>query len=276
MESQTAKDEAARSTEILHQANVYLEQVKVICFIVVKAMILTSVQLHFQTKPEIYKELFHLLNSYAAARNEAYRHVSTHVETLFHGTAPELPRLRHALTRTVRMERGTPYAAALVNSVINRVTKTTIESTAAEDSCEEIIEESRMKTIKTTIKIFPGFSVDTNLFDGFSQLLPANVYPTVAGRTMATGGASRFHREEGERVDVYEGYEMVIDDFEKKRIRANRRLYVKARILLQDSPQLFEGFQKFMPAHGKGELFRTAAGRLRWRHYNAEHGVFRK
>ncbi|KFX99601.1 hypothetical protein O988_03746 [Pseudogymnoascus sp. VKM F-3808] len=263
MESQTAKDEAARSTEILHQANVYLEQVKVIYIIVVKTMILTSVQLHFQTKPEIYKELFHLLNSYAAARDEAYRHISTQVETLFHGTVPELPRLRRVLRRTVRMERGTPYAAALVNSAINRVTKTTIESTAAEDSSEEIIEESAMKTTKTMIKIFPGFSVDTNLFEGFSQLLPANVYPAVAGRTMATGGASRFHREEGERymefvkarsfsthktnnaddpqdyfkdrVDVYEGYEMVIDDFEKKRIRANR-LYVKARILLQDSP----------------------------------------
>lgn len=77
MESQTANDEAARSTEILHQANVYLEQVKVIFFIIVKAKILTSVQLHFQTKPEIYKELFHLLNSYAAARYEAHRHIST-------------------------------------------------------------------------------------------------------------------------------------------------------------------------------------------------------
>jgi hypothetical protein len=152
MEFQTAKDEAARSTEILHQANVYLEQVKVIYFIAVKARILTTVQLHFQTKPEIYKELFHLLNSYATARDEAHRHISTQVQTIFHGTAPELPRLRHALTRTVRIERGTPYAAALVNSAVNRVTKTTIESTAAEDSSEEIIEESAMKTTTSMTK----------------------------------------------------------------------------------------------------------------------------
>lgn len=53
---------------------------------------------------------------------------------------------------------------------------------------------------------------------------------------------------------------MAIDNFERRRIRANRRLYVKARILLRDSPQLFEGFQKFMPANGKGELFRTLPG----------------
>lgn len=33
MESRHAQDEAARSTEILHQANVFLEQVKVIYFI---------------------------------------------------------------------------------------------------------------------------------------------------------------------------------------------------------------------------------------------------
>lgn len=73
---------------------------------------------------------------------------------------------------------------------------------------------------------------------------------------------------------IGEGYDVAIGDFERRRIRTNRRLYVKARILLQDSPQLFEGFQKFMPASGKGEIFRTSAGKLRWRHYNAEHSTF--
>lgn len=69
---------------------------------------------------------------------------------------------------------------------------------------------------------------------------------------------------------------MATDDFERSRIKANRRLYVKARILLKDSPQLFEEFQKFMPADAKGELFRTSAGKLRWRHYNYECSAFEK
>lgn len=90
------------------------------------------------------------------------------------------------------MERNTPYAAALVNSAINRVTKATIGSTAAEDSSEERIEDSAMKTTESMIKKFPGFSVDVNLFEGFSQLLPTKVCPAVEGRSMATGGASRF------------------------------------------------------------------------------------
>lgn len=155
--------------------------------------------MNYQKKPEVYTELFRLLNSYAASRAEAHRHISAQVETLFRGTAPDLPRLRDVLTRTVRTERDTPYAAALVNSAINRVTKTTIGSIAAEDSNEERIEERAMKTTRSMIKHFPGFVVDVSLFEGFSQLLPAKVCPAVAGRTMATGGTSRFHKEEGKR-----------------------------------------------------------------------------
>lgn len=69
---------------------------------------------------------------------------------------------------------------------------------------------------------------------------------------------------------------MAIDEFERRRIRANRRMNVKARILLKDSLQFFEEFQKFMLADVKGELFRTSAGKLRWRYYNSECSVFEK
>lgn len=97
------------------------------------------------------------------------------------------------------MEKYTPYAAALVNSAINRTEKTTVESTAAEDSSEEGIEESAMKTTKSMVKDFAGFIVDVNLFEGFSKRLPANARPVAAGRTMRTVGISRFHKEEGKR-----------------------------------------------------------------------------
>ncbi|KFY43898.1 hypothetical protein V494_01774 [Pseudogymnoascus sp. VKM F-4513 (FW-928)] len=268
VEPQTANDEAARSTEILREANEFLEQVK----------------LKYQSKPEVYKELFRLLTSYAAARDEAHRQIHSKVEALFGGLAAEFPKLRGVLIRTIRFARDTPYAAALVNSAINRATKVTIGSTAAEDSTEEMIEDGAMNFTKFMIENSPGFGVDADLFGGFVQLLPGNGSPPVVGRTMATGGTSRFHKEEGkqymerahfsDRPDVYEGYNTAIADFEKTRIRANRRLYVKARILLQDSPQLFEGFEKFMPANGRGELYRTPAGKLRWRHYNDEHSAF--
>lgn len=97
------------------------------------------------------------------------------------------------------MERDTLYAAALVKSAINRTSKTTIGSTAAEDSSEEGIEESAIKTTNSMIKDFAGFIVDVHLFEGFSKLLPANVCPVAAGRTMRTVGTSRFHEEEGKR-----------------------------------------------------------------------------
>ncbi|KFY13107.1 hypothetical protein V492_03484 [Pseudogymnoascus sp. VKM F-4246] len=272
VEPQPAEDEAARSIEILREANEFLEQVK----------------LKYQSKPEVYEELFRLLTSYAAARDEAHRQIHSKVEALFGGLAAEFPKLRGVLIRTIRIARDTPYAAALVNSAINRATKVTIGSTAAEDSTEEMIEDGAMNFTKFMIENSPGFGVDADLFGGFVQLLPGNGSPPVVGRTIAAGGTSRFHKEEGkrsdhsndlqahfsDRPDVYEGYNTAIADFEKTRIRANRRLYVKARILLQDSPQLFEGFEKFVPANGRGELYRTPAGKLRWRHYNAEHSAF--
>ncbi|OBT70304.1 hypothetical protein VE03_00280 [Pseudogymnoascus sp. 23342-1-I1] len=249
MESRHGQEETARSAEILRQANEFLEQVKAA----------------YQKKPEIYKELFCLLRSYAVARDDAHRDISTQVEALFGGTVIDVPELRDVLTRTVQMERATPYAEALVNSAINRTTKKTIGSTAAEDSTEEEIEESVMKTTKSMIKEFAGFIVDISLFEGFSKLLPANVYLAAAGHTVKTGGTSRFHKEEGKRFmnlayfsdnpEVYEGYYMAIDDFEMTRTRENRRLYVKTRILLKDSPRLFERFQTFMPENAKGELF---------------------
>ncbi|OBT44497.1 hypothetical protein VE00_04925 [Pseudogymnoascus sp. WSF 3629] len=266
MESHNAQDEAVSSIDILHKATTFLEQVK----------------MNYQNKPEVHKELFRLLTSYAATRDEAHQHIRARVEALFRGDALQLSQVRNDLIQTIRKGKDTPYAAALVNSAIKRVAKITVGSTAAEDSEEERIEESAMKTM-SRVKHLPEFSVDASLLEGFGQLLPANVYPSVAGRTMATGGISRFHKEEGKRYmefvkayfsdrpDVYERYAMAIDDFERKRIRANRRLYVKSRILLQDSPQLFEGFQKFMPKNAKGELYRTSAGKLRWWHYHADH-----
>ncbi|OBT58169.1 hypothetical protein VE04_01268 [Pseudogymnoascus sp. 24MN13] len=269
VESHHAQDEAARSMEILHKATTFLEQVK----------------MNYQNKPEVHKELFGLLTSYAAARDEAHQHISTRVDALFRGAALQLSSVRDDLIQTIRKGKGTPYAAPLVDSAIKRVAKVTVVSTAAENSEEERIEESTMKDI-SRVKHLPEFSVDASLLKGFSQLLPANVYPSVAGRTMATGGTSRFHKEEGKRYmefleayfsdrpDVYEKYATAIDDFERKRIRANRRLYVKSRILLQDSPQLFEGFQKFLPENAKGELYRTSAGKLRWRHYHADHVTY--
>ncbi|ELR04934.1 hypothetical protein VC83_02822 [Pseudogymnoascus destructans] len=271
MESLHAQDEAAHSIEILRQASSFLEQVK----------------MNYENKPEVYKELLRLLKSYSAGRDEAHQHISAQVKALFRGTALRLPQVRNVLIKTIRRGEGTPYAAALVNSAINRVAKVTVGSTAAEDSEEDRIEENAMKTMSAA-KNLPGFSVDAGLLEGFRQLLPANVYPTVAGRTMATGGASRFHKEEGrrymeflkiyfsDRPDVYERYDVAIEDFERTRIRANRRLYVKARILLQDSPKLFEGFQNFMPENGKGELYRTSAGKLRWWHYHADHVTYEK
>ncbi|OBT75554.1 hypothetical protein VF21_05860 [Pseudogymnoascus sp. 05NY08] len=266
MESHHAQDEAASSAEILHNATVFLEQVKI----------------NYQNKPEVHKELLHLLTSYAAARDEAHQHISARVEALFHGAALQVPQVRDDLIQTIRKGKGTSYAAPLVNSAINRVAKITVGSTAAEDSEGERIEESAMKTV-SRVKHLPEFSADASLLEGFGQLLPANVYPSVAGRTKATGGTSRFHKEEGkqymelvkayfsDKLDVYKRYAIAIDDFERKRIRANRRLYVKSRILLQDSPRLFDGFQKFMPENAKGELYRTSAGKLRWRHYHADH-----
>lgn len=257
--------------------------------------------MNYQNKPEVHKELFGLLTSYAAARDEAHQHISTRVEALFRGAALQLSPVRDDLIQAIRNGKGTPYAAPLVHSAIKRVAKVTVASTATENSEEERIEESAMKDI-SRVKHLPEFSVDASLLKGFSQLLPANVYPSVAGRTMATGGTSRFHKEEGKRYmeflevcfcfsfnarhsddlqayfsdrpDVYEKYAIAIDGFERKRIRANRRLYVKSRILLQDSPQLFEGFQKFLPENAKGELYRTSAGKLRWRHYHADHVTY--
>ncbi|KFY11027.1 hypothetical protein V491_07362 [Pseudogymnoascus sp. VKM F-3775] len=212
MEPHHDKDGSARSTEISRESNVFLEQVK----------------MNYQNKPDVYNELLRLLSSNTAARNEAHRHISTQVEYLFRGTLPDLARLLDVLTRTVRME-DTPYAAALVNSAINRIMKITIGSTAAEDSVEERIEERVMKMTQSIINNFSGFIVDDCLFEGFSQLLPG---------TMEVGGASRFHKEEGKqymelvivyfsnRPDVCKGYGIAINDFERRRIRANRRLYV--------------------------------------------------
>ncbi|KFZ16477.1 hypothetical protein V501_02217 [Pseudogymnoascus sp. VKM F-4519 (FW-2642)] len=269
VESHHAQDEAARSIKILHKATTFLEQVKINC----------------QNKPEVHKELFGLLTSYAAARDEAHQHISTRVEALFRGAALQFSQVRDDLIQTIRKGKGTPYAAPLVDSAIKRVAKVTFASTAAEDSEEERIEESAMKAM-SRVKHLPEFNIDASLLKGFGQLLPANVHPSVAGRTMETRGTSRFHKEEGKRYmefveayfsdrpDVYEKYAMAIDDFERKRIRANRRLYVKSRILLQDSPQLFEGFQKFLPENAKGELYRTSAGKLRWRHYHADHVTY--
>ncbi|KFY85630.1 hypothetical protein V498_07697, partial [Pseudogymnoascus sp. VKM F-4517 (FW-2822)] len=174
MEPHHDQDEAARSTEILHQANVFLEQVKTA----------------YKKKPEVYKELFRLLNSYAASRDEAHRHISAQVKALFRGTGTNFPQLQNVLTRTVRMERDTLYAAALVKSAINRTSKTTIGSTAAEDSGEEGIEESVIKTTNSMIKDFAGFIVDVNLFEGFSKLLPANACPVAAESISATDQTS--------------------------------------------------------------------------------------
>lgn len=154
--------------------------------------------MNYQNKPEVHKELFGLLTSYAAARDEAHQHISTRVEALFRGAALQLSSVRDDLIQTIRKGKGTPYAAPLVDSAIKRVAKVTVVSTAAENSEEERIEESTMKDI-SRVKHLPEFSVDASLLKGFSQLLPANVYPSVAGRTMATGGTSRFHKEEGKR-----------------------------------------------------------------------------
>jgi hypothetical protein len=154
--------------------------------------------MNYQNKPEVHKELFRLLTSYAATRDEAHQHIRARVEALFRGDALQLSQVRNDLIQTIRKGKDTPYAAALVNSAIKRVAKITVGSTAAEDSEEERIEESAMKTM-SRVKHLPEFSVDASLLEGFGQLLPANVYPSVAGRTMATGGISRFHKEEGKR-----------------------------------------------------------------------------
>ncbi|KFY87039.1 hypothetical protein V498_07302, partial [Pseudogymnoascus sp. VKM F-4517 (FW-2822)] len=89
------------------------------------------------------------------------------------------------------MERDTLYAAALVKSAINRTAKTTIGSTAAEDSSEEGIEESAIRTTNSMIKDFA------------EQCEPW-------GRLGSTKKRGNVYFSD--RPDVYEEYDMAIDN----------------------------------------------------------------